>query len=135
MYSIPVYILPFLVLWLIIREIVLFVRARDCTEEVIGTVVSLEEHRRYSRYAGGSTFQVHLSYTYNGEFYTGTSQHRFSYDTYGVRQPVRLWVDPMKPNRFLLEEDRAASIRTLVWMGILLVLIGIALVVISQLGM
>ncbi|MBQ8402396.1 MAG: DUF3592 domain-containing protein [Clostridia bacterium] len=104
---------------LLIREIRFVLLSRRCTEQVEGTVVRLEEHWMFDR-RSRSTFKPVVAYTYNGLRWESTTFYKFTYDTYSVNLPVKVWVDPADPEHILLARERDKAKTSIIGSAVLI---------------
>lgn len=105
----------------IIREILFLRRTRNCSVQVGGKIVRMEERVSFLR-RGRSEFVVEAAYTYDGISYTAPAFRRFRYSDYCVDQFVNVYVDPENPACFVLGSERDTT-KTSILVGILVLFV------------
>ncbi len=107
----------------IIREILFLRRIRCCTMPVEGKVTALHEEDFFLLRRRRSLFYVSVQYPWGERVLSGTTEKKFTYDTYGVDLPVTVYVDPDNPEYFILPRERTVSRNNILGMALELLLL------------
>ncbi len=109
--------------WLL-RQVWYLLRARACTEEVVGVVTELEEANSFFfKRSHRSVFYLHVAYDGGGVRQYGRTRQTFRFDEYAERMSVRVWADPKDPTHFVMEGEKAVAGREIaIYAGLLLLM-------------
>ncbi len=118
---------------LLCRQVWYLLRARACTEEVVGVVTELEEANDFFfrlRRSRRSVFYLHVAYDGGGARQYGRTRQTFRFDDYAERMSVRVWTDPQEPTHFVMEGEKAVAIREIaIYAGLLLLMSAVVVAV------
>ncbi len=107
----------------IIREILFLRRVRCCTLPVEGKVTALHEEDFFLPRRSRSRFYVSVQYPWGERTLSGTSEKKFTYDTYGVDLPATVYVDPDDPENFILSRERDVARNNIIGVAVELFLL------------
>ncbi len=107
----------------IIREILFLRRVRCCTLPVEGKVTALHEEDFFLLRRRRSLFTVSVQYPWGERILSGTTEKKFTYDTYGVDLPVTVYVDPDDPEYFILPRERDVARNNILGLALELLLL------------
>ena len=113
------------VIWKAVKEIRFLLRARHCTELIVGEVSSLAE---VSRGRHGSRFAPSIKYRYTGrsgyettDFYE--AEHTYPYSEYAVGMEVHLFIDPEDGMNVYLAGEKQDALQAIVVNAVLLLIL------------